>query len=100
MNFLYDYLDLAKSARKSRTMAAKEQAKELEKKRIEKKKAEKKEPEKEERKRLEEKKEAERVEEKERLSILLRGDSYDNKAQNLKNTADSANISSYFDIEI
>ena len=100
MNFLYDNLDPAKSARKSRTMAAKEQAKELEKKRIEKKNAEKKAAEKEERKRLEEKKKAECVEEKEHLSKLLRGDSYDNRAQNLKNTADSANISSHFEIEI
>lgn len=100
MSFLYDNLDPAKSARKSRTMAAKEQAKELEKKRIEKKKAEKKEAEKEEKKRLEEKKEAERIEEKERLFELLRGDSYDNRAQNVKKTFESGAISNHIDIEI
>jgi hypothetical protein len=61
MSFLYDNLDPAKSARKSRTMAAKEQAKQLEKKRAEKKKAEKEEVVRKEKKRIEKKKETERI---------------------------------------
>ena len=69
MSFLYDNLDPAKSARKSRTMAAKEQAKQLEKKKAEKRKAEKEEAAKEEKKRIEKKKEAEKIAKEKNIEI-------------------------------
>ncbi len=65
MNFLYDNLDPAKSARKSRTMAAKNRAEELAKKRIERRKTEKEEAQRKEKIREEERLDEERLEEKE-----------------------------------
>ena len=64
MNFLYDNLDPAKSARKNRTLAAKEQAKQLEKKRAERRQAEK-----EEAARKEKIREEERLKEKKESSF-------------------------------
>ena len=58
MNFLYDHLDPAKSARKSRIAAAKEHAEQLAKQRIERRQKEK-----EEAARLEKVREKERLEE-------------------------------------
>lgn len=75
MSFLYDHLDPAKSARKSRTNAAKTQAEQLAKKRTEKKQeakmAEKKKTEKAEKERIENNRENKRSEAEERLQKLL-----------------------------
>ena len=65
MSFLYDNLDPAKSARKSRTMAAKNRAEELAKKRIERREAEKEEAKRKEKIREEECLEEERLEKNE-----------------------------------
>ena len=64
MNFLYDNLDPAKSARKNRTLAAKKQAQQLEKKRAERRQAEK-----EEAARKEKIREEERLKEKKESSF-------------------------------
>ena len=65
MSFLYDNLDPAKSARKSRTMAAKNRAEELAKKRNERREAEKEESKRNEKIREEERLEEERLEKNE-----------------------------------
>lgn len=78
-SFLYDHLDPVKSARKSRTLAARSQAEKLAEKRAEKKKIAAKEAKKAEQKRSDEKREAKRIAEKEHLEELLSeaADSFD-----------------------
>jgi len=98
MSFLYDNLDPAKSARKSRTMAAKEQAKQLEKKRAEKKKVEKEEAAKEEKKRVEKKKEAERIAEEELIEEQI--NKKDSVLDNTLIKAGKLLSGNYVDIEI
>ena len=98
MSFLYDNLDPAKSARKSRTMAAKEQAKQLEKKKAEKRKAEKEGAAKEEKKRIEKKKEAEKIAKEKNIEI--QNDKKDSVLGNTLLKSGKLFSGKYIDIEI